>query len=256
MTKRRTFWSLTLLFVIGALAVLLPSSPAYAPRLFARYVNYHDGHGAGYWTRALDDPDPEVRHHAIFSLGVLGSDAEGAVPALAAIMEGDADESLRVEASLALSKMGRASRGAVPSLARALADAHPLVRMNAARTLLNLGKEARPAVPALIEAMKAEENEGWVRPFEISIQEVVTVALGRASAGSDEAVPALVEALDGARTPGMRRAAARALGEVGPSARPAAPRLRTLLADGTPPHVREAAEVALRKMGEEPEPPE
>jgi HEAT repeat protein len=253
MTKRRTFWSLTLLFALGALAVLLPSSPAYAPKLFARYVNYYDGHGAGYWTRALDDPDTEVRRHAIFALGVLGSDAEGAVPALAAIMVGDADATLRVEASLALSKMGRVARGAVPSLSLALADAHPLVRMNAARTLLNLGKESRPAVPALIVAMKAEENEGWVRPFEISIQEVITVALGRASAGTDEAVPALVEVLDGAPHPGMRRAAARALGEVGPNARPTAPRLRTLLADGDP-NVREAAAHALKRLGEEPAP--
>ena len=197
----------------------------------ARYGNTYDGHGAGYWMGPLKDPDVKVRRKAIFALGVLGSDAEEAVPALASIMVDDPDFTLRIEASLALSKMGGLARPAVPALARALGDEQPLVRMNAARTLLNLGGEARPAVPALIGAMKAGENEGQLLPFEISIQEVATVALGRASVGTDEGVAALTEALEGARTDGMRRAAARALGEVGANARPAAPQLRALLDD-------------------------
>jgi HEAT repeat protein len=254
MTKRRAFWLLTLLLALAALALLLPSSPAYAPRLFARYVNNYDGHGAGYWTGALNDPDPKVREHAIFALGAIGKDAEEAVPALAAIMENDDNELLRIEASLALTKMGPAARGAIPSLGRALKDNHQLVRLNAARALMNLGPEARPAIPALIEAMKDEENQKWVSPFGFSVQEVAAVALGRASTGTDEGVLTLIEALDGARTPGMRRAAARALGDVGPGARPAVPHLRALLADDSP-DLRFDVETALRKLGEEPTPP-
>jgi HEAT repeat protein len=253
MTKRRTFWSMVLLFVLGALAVLLPSSPAYAPKLFARYLNQYDGHGAGYWKEALNDPDVVVRRKAAFALGVLGKDAEDAVPALAAIMVDDADEPLRIEASLALSKLGPVARPAVPSLARALGDAHPLVRLNAARTLLNLGGEARPALPALIEAMKAVENEQRVPRFDVSIREVATVAVGRTTCGTDEAVPLLVEALEGAHTSGMKRAAARGLGEVGANARPAVPRLRELL-DDEDPLVQDAAEKALLKIGKEPAP--
>jgi HEAT repeat protein len=254
MTKRRTFWSLTLLLLLGALAVLLPSSPAYAPRLYARYVNHYDGHGAGYWTDALRDSDPQVRKHAIFSLGVLGKDAEDAVPALAAIMVDDGDERLRVEASLALSKMGKSAVPAVPSLGRALSDAHPLVRMNAARTLLNLGLASRPAIPELTEAMKKVENEGILYPFDISIQEVATVAIGRATGGTDDAVQMLMETLEGSGSERMRRAAARALGEVGANARPAVPRLQTLLDDDDP-EMRETARVALRKIGKEQAPP-
>ncbi len=254
MTKRRAFWGLTTLFVLVALAVLLPSSPAYAPKLLARYGNTYENHGTGYWMDALKDPDTKVRHEAIFALGVLGSDAEESVPALASIMVDDPDFTLRIEASLALSKMGRFARSAVPSLARALSDEQPLVRMNAARTLLNLGGEAQPAIPDLIEAMKARENEGQLLPFEVSIQEVATVALGRASAGTDEGVPVLTATLEGARTDGMRRAAARALGEVGANARPAAPQLRALL-DNRDRAVRDTAAKALRKIGAEPAPP-
>jgi HEAT repeat protein len=254
MTKRRAFWSLTLLFVLGALAILLPSSPAYAPKLFARYTNNYEGHGAGYWTRALKDPDTEVRRKAIFALGVVGSDSEDTVPALAAIMVDDADFTLRIEASLALSKLGKRSRPAVPALARALEDESPLVRMNAARTLLSLGGEAREAIPALLAAIKVPENEGILLPFDVSIQEVMIVALGRASVGTDEGVPALTETLEGAKTHGTRRATARALGEIGVNARPAAPQLRALL-DDRDPTVQAAAAAALKKIGEEPEPP-
>jgi HEAT repeat protein len=252
MTKRRTFWSLALLFVLGALAVLLPISPAYAPKLFARYVHLHEGHGPGYWADALNDPDPQVRHHAIFALGVLGSDSEGSVPALSAIMVDDPDAGLRVEASLALSKMGPSARGAVPSLARALEDDNPVVRFNAARTLGELGTDARPAVPALIKAVKADDNSGLLERFNISLREVLAVALGRASAGTDEGVATLIETLEGARTSGIRRGAARGLGAVGPSARPAEAQLRALL-DDKDGDVRDAAASALKQIGAAPQ---
>ncbi|HEX5270862.1 MAG TPA: HEAT repeat domain-containing protein [Gemmataceae bacterium] len=253
MTKRRAFWSLTLLLLLGALALLLPRSPAYAPKLFARYLNVYDGHGAGHWTGALDDPDPKVRRRAIFALGMLGSDAEDAIPALGAIMVNDDDSDLRVEASLALSKLGPATRSEVPSLARALGDENPLVRINAARTLFRLGPDARPAAPALIRAMKAWQNEPEVKPFDVSVQQVAALALGRATAGSDEGVSALVEALEGARRTDMRRTVARSLGDVGACARPAEPQLRALLRDEDD-DVRDAAATALKKIGADPAP--
>ncbi len=254
MTKRRAFWSFVLLLFVGALAVLLPSSPAYAPKLFARYVTFYDGHGAGHWTGKLDDPDPEVRGHAAFALGMLGGDSEGAVPALARLMVDDPEVRVRVEASLALSKLGKLARGAVPALARALADSHQLVRMNAARTLLELGREARPAAPELVKAMKDAENDSQVGTFELSVREVATVALGRATAGSDEGVAPLVEALEGAHTDGMRRAAARGLGEVGASARSAEPQLRALLKHEDE-SVRWTAGVSLKQIGAGAPPP-
>jgi hypothetical protein len=113
---------------------------------------------------------------------------------------------------------------------------------------------SRPAVPELTEAMKAAENEGVMFPFDISVQEVATVAIGRATGGTDDAVPLLMETLDGARSGRMRRAAARALGEVGASARPAMPRLQALLDDNDP-ETRDAARVALKLIGKEQAPP-
>jgi HEAT repeat protein len=247
MTKRRAFWSLAVLFLLCALALLIPSSPAFAPKLLARYANVHEGHGAGYWTDALHDPNPEVRRKAAFALGSLGSDAEEAVPSLAAMMESD-EESQRAQASLALSKLGHSARGAVPSLARALEDESPRVRINAARTLVTLGPEARPATPALLKALRSRENEALVPPFFLSIQEVSAVALGRVTAGSDEAVPALIEALEGATTLRMREAVVRGLGDVGPCARAAEPQLRALLKDKEA-VLRTAAAEALEKIG-------
>jgi HEAT repeat protein len=251
-TKRRALWLLFGLLVLVALAVLIPGSPAYAPRLFARYAHFHDGHSLGYWTDALDSTDTRTRLQAIFALGAMGPGAGEAVPQLSAVLLDDPDGDCRSAAALALSKMVPASRTAVPALARALEDAEPLVRMNAATALFGLRAEARPAVPALMKAVKDEANRQEVRPFPVTIQETAALALGRASAGSDEAVPTLVEALEAAETEGMRRSAARALGEVGLPARPAVSRLRELLndRDGS---VREAAAEALRKIeGEAP----
>jgi HEAT repeat protein len=250
MTKRRVLWSLAGLLMLVALALLIPSSPAYAPKLVERYVHQHDGHGTGYWMDALDSPDAQARRKAVHSLGMIGTDAEEAVPALAAVMREDPDVTVRIEASLALFRMAPASRSAVPALAEALGDDEPLVRMNAANTLFRLRTDARAAVPALIEAARAPENGGRLLTFGVTIREVATLALGRASAGTAEAVPALTQLLEAAETGGMRRAAVRALGDVGADARPAAPQLRALLTQDDS-LLREAAEEALRKIGDE-----
>ena len=118
MTKRRVFWLLAGLFVLAALALLIPGSPVYAPRLFVRYFHYHNGHSLSYWMKALDSPDPDLRKRAIFSLGMIGKDAHEAIPALSTILTDDPDSEARGEAALALLKMAPASAEAVPTLAR------------------------------------------------------------------------------------------------------------------------------------------
>src|SRR5262249_32633722 len=89
--------------------------------------------------------------------------------------------------------------------------------------------------------------------FCVSIQEMMALALGRASAGTDEGVPVLKGALEAATTYRLRFVLARALAEVGHEAHPAAPQLRALLADRDV-HRRRSAEEALLRIGEGPPP--
>src|SRR5262249_36564614 len=152
-----------------------------------------------------------------------------AAPALAEIMLRDRNREVRIEAALALSKMSPASRPAVPALGQALQDPEPLVRMYATLALFRLRGEARPAVPALIQALGDERNQERLAQSGYTIRELMIGALGRASAGSAEAVPVLTEILEKGGTEAQRQAAARALGDVGAEARPAAPRLRKML---------------------------
>src|SRR4029079_16691675 len=106
----------------------------------------------------------------------------------------DPDIDLRARAAMALSKMGHGTKEVVPALAQALKDPEPLVRMNAAHALLRLGPDARPAAPALIEALRDDRNRVKADMFQDTIQEIVAVALGKATAGTDEGVQPLIEA--------------------------------------------------------------
>ncbi len=250
MTKLRTiarqmFLVLSLLALIG---LLIPGSPAYLPTLLVRYSHYQDGHSLGYWVRALNGPDAEVRLRAIHALGAIGSDAGEAVPILARLLTADQDDRIREEAALALGKIAPASEGAASALGRALdKDRVHIVRMNAAIALSRLGPLARPAVPALIRAIQRRINRTTVGSFTYNIQEMAALALGRATAGTPDGVNPLMEALESARTARKRRLVARALAEVGSPAREAVPLLKSLLVDDSP-EVREAATEALRRI--------
>jgi HEAT repeat protein len=244
-TARVLKWSGAFL-ALAALVVLIPGSPVYLPSILNGKGQY-EGHSSSYWVRALDSPDAELRRHAIFVLGTMGSEGAEAVPALAAIMVDDPKAEMRLEASLALSKMAPASRAAVPQLAQALADQELYVRHNAALALLALGTEARPAVPALLDAFKDKANKTNLRKFNLTIQETVAVTLGHASAGDGQAVPALLEALKSADRDEMNLCIVRALGEIGAPARPALPQLRPFLRSNRP-ELQQAAEDAVKKI--------
>jgi HEAT repeat protein len=232
--------------LLAGASVLIPGSPVYLPSFFT-YPGQYEGHSTRYWIKTLDNPDPEVRSRAVFALGAIGAEAGEAVPALAKILVEDPDREVRHQAAQALMKMEPASRGAVPALAEALADEEPAVRMNAAMALFRLRAEARPAIPALIKALNDPDNQTNLGTFTYSIQEMAAQALGRASGGSAEAVPALTAALDTGGSEEMRLAALRGLDEVGPEARSAVPRLRALLTDNSA-KVRQAAAEALRAI--------
>ena len=248
--RRRAVWIVIGVLVVAVVAMLIPGSPVYLPDIMAS-GGQHDGHSTRYWTNALDDPDAETRKSACFALGAIGPQAERAVPKLATIMLEDSDHGVRSEAALALSKMDPASKEAVPQLAKALESESILVRMNAARALFRLKQDARPAVPAMLKAMADDENQTNAGIFTTTVYELVVLALGRATAGTDEAVPVLIDALKKAPRLESRLAAIRALGEVGPAAKSTVPLLKPLLEDKDR-NIKEAAHEALLKI----EPPE
>jgi hypothetical protein len=248
MKWRRIFWGLFGIVILVAVGLAVPGSPIYLPDVMLA-GGQHDGHSTRYWTRALDDSDPEARRQAVHALGAIGADAERAVPQLAKMLVEDPDRELRIEAALALCKMDPASKAAVPQLVQALDDPEPLVRMNATQALFRLKTDARPAIPALIRGLQDPANHTNANAFPFTVQEMMALTLGRASAGTTDGVEALTEALTEGATLEVRRAAARALGDVGPAARSAAPHLRALLKHKHPRTRQDAAE-ALRKMGE------
>jgi hypothetical protein len=145
--------------------------------------------------RGLDDEDEETRVMSIHHLGAFGEGAKDSVPKLADILiHADASRERR-EAAETLRKIGTDSKPAVMALARAVDDRDPWVRWNAATALIILGPDARPAVPALIKVMNDKENQTNLDEFVTTIQDSAVLALGKATRGTDEAVPAIVAAL-------------------------------------------------------------
>lgn len=251
MVKRLRPLLLVALVVMPFFLLLLPGSPLYLANLFGLNEPFYDGMPTSHWLRLLKSSDVNARRQGLHALGALGTDAGETVPQVSTLMLEDPDRGARIEASLALAKMAPASRVAVGALGKALSDKEPWVRMNAVHALLTLRKDARPAVPELIAAIKDETNRTNLQAFINTIQEVAAVTVGFASAGSDEAVPALIDALKTTNTPTLRMAAARGLGIVGPEARTAIEPLKELLKDKDE-DLREIAARALSRIEVEP----
>jgi HEAT repeat protein len=219
------------------------------------FRNQYGGHPTEHWIHQLKDADPKARQEAVFALGVIGAEAEEAVPAVCKLLK-DPEPRVRCDAALALLKMYPASRKTAPDLAGVLEDEMPLARINAAIALNRLALEARPAVPALLKALGDKRNDQWIPGFQITIREALLQALGRATAGSTDGVAVLSEALKDDSLPremppetrvNCRAAAARALGEVGPEAREAVPLLKAAAKEPEL-KLRDAAQAALKKI--------
>jgi len=245
--KRRILWLLVVLTTFAGLALLIPGSPAYLLNFFGEDGRYYDEHAPAYWINMLDNPDPYNRYKALFALGSIGRDAGEAVPAVARHMREDPEDDIRAAASLALLKMVPASRSAVAALGQALKDPYLRVRMNAAFTLLRLREEAQPATDSLIQALEDEDNQTNLNLHHATIQEVVALALARASGGDPQAVAALIVTLRSAATEEICATLARAIGEMGAPARSALPPLQTLVKHPNP-DVRRAAQEAIQHI--------
>jgi HEAT repeat protein len=248
MKSRRVLWlGAFLVLVAGAVALFAPGSPVNLLDMLGLSAQY-EGRTLRAWRKDLKSDDPDIRGKAVFSLGVIGTSAEEAVPDLAEVLVSDPSPGVRAEAALSLFKIAPASHGAVPALAQALDDETPLVRINAVVALRRLKEAARPAIPELIRAMQDERNQTNADKFPFTIQEGAARALGSASAGTDAAVPALTTALKNAETYDFQMALVRALGEVGKEAGPAVPLIRKLHDSGDN-HIREVATEALKQIG-------
>jgi HEAT repeat protein len=230
MTKRRALWLVGVLLVIALAVLLTPRSPAYLPTLIEHHWHYHNGHSAAYWLDEVKSPDASHRTEAVAALGAMGPDVSACVPTLSDRLENDPDPEVRKEAALQLSKMQKAARPALPALIKAMKDDNLHVRLDAALALSALGPDAHDAVGALKEALKDDRNRTTESVFHITIQGIAAIALGKATANTDEGVEALTDALkNGDKDPTTRLGVIRGLAAVGPPAKPAVDELRKAL---------------------------
>ncbi|CAE7179247.1 ILA [Symbiodinium microadriaticum] len=207
--------------------------------------------------KSLHDSNPEVRKRAAIALGLVGKEAQEAVPELlqtslidsntaaeavgsigreakAAVLPellkalNDSRAYVRLRASKALWSMGEAVKEAVPELTKALNDSDLHVRYNAARTLASIGRGAREAVPKLVMTLNDSELRGEIDP---SVRIAAAEALGAIGKEAKEAVPELAKALDDWHME-VRAAACSALKPMGKEAQEAVPQLLKALYDG------------------------
>ena len=82
MRKRFSWRAAFIVFVLAALAFVVPGSPVYLPTLYSS-AREHQGHSLRYWISELDSPERARRQQAVFAVGAIGSDAGEAVAPLA-----------------------------------------------------------------------------------------------------------------------------------------------------------------------------
>jgi HEAT repeat protein len=186
--------------------------------------------------KALEGKDAVIRAEAADDLGLIGSPAKDAVPALLKLSQNAADPLTRLTAAKAVALIDPRNKVAVSRLVGALKEKAEKVRRQAAECLGDLGPGAKSAVSDLVKATQDADPE--VRWASID-------ALGQIGPEAAAAVPALVKALAEAST---RGAAVDALGQIGLKAQAAIPALEKLLA-GDDATLRWATAAALVRIG-------
>jgi HEAT repeat protein len=176
---------------------------------------------------ALWDEESHVRSSAAEALGRIGPGAKKAVPALVALLQGEAAEDHVCSATAeALGLIGPAAEPAVPVLREKLRHGDVYVGVSAALALWRIGKDRSGA--ALVVAAAEDRN----------IRARICAAEARwHMQGEPAAVASLLEVLqenslnDEPGVSNLRYMVARALGRIGPPAKAAAPALREMLDD-------------------------
>jgi HEAT repeat protein len=148
----------------------------------------------------------DVRLAALETLGLIGKEADAAIPVLLANLH--QDNPFVIWATLrALGYIGTGREpGVVEAVTCFLGGPDLDLAIAATQALGRFGPEARAAVPQLAQALLRDDRA--LQTFTIETLR----AIGKSAAPS---IPALAETLRKARTPGVRRQAARLLGELG-----------------------------------------
>lgn len=89
--------------------------------------------------RALDDPDPTVRHAAVTYLGIVRDEPVAEVNGLIKALADETPE-VRQAAAAALAEYGALAQRAAPALKKAASDSDEDVRREAGRTLVHLSE--------------------------------------------------------------------------------------------------------------------
>ncbi len=201
---------------------------------------------------ALRRTEPTVRSGAAKSLGLMGSVARRAAPALARSLE-DPVEGVQQEAMDALRRIGReavssltkalghrkrqdvrilaaralgrigpeAVRGGLSALVRALNDPHKNVRIEACQALARIGKPAAAAVPVLITLLGDKFDK---------VQQAAKRALAKLGEPPLSALPGLIQIMSSKFT-SVRQTSASYMGSWGAEGRGAVPALLAALGD-------------------------
>ena len=128
----------------GALVVLVVGCSSKPP---------YQGRSVAQLERMLANPDPQTQVQGAYGLGLLGSEAAPAVPALVQALKAT-DPLVRQQAATALGEIGPGAASAAPDLATALSDPEWAVRRQAAVSLGCIGPPARPvAEPGLTRCL-------------------------------------------------------------------------------------------------------
>lgn len=109
----------------------------------------------------LHDPEPYVAMEAARSLGAIGS---ASVPGLVKAL-GDPDAVVRQAAAFGLGQIGPKAELALPNLLAALDDKHPLVRSSAASSLRLIGQPTLWALSNLLDHADAAVREAGLNEF-------------------------------------------------------------------------------------------
>jgi HEAT repeat protein len=159
----------------------------------------------------LRDDDPETARAAALILANIGGEqAVEALPVLRRTLA-DVDPTLQALAAAALAEVGPAAGPAVPDLAKALAPGRDrTVRRNAALALGHIGARQASPPPEVIERIKKDAVPALVRAMRpgepILVREQAAEALNEiAYPANEEALPAILEAIEHDQDPNVRQ---------------------------------------------------
>jgi HEAT repeat protein len=148
---RRLLLALGLVLVLGAALALLEPNGALLGWL--RGEAFFRGRPASGWARRLRDADPAEQERAV---SALREGKGSAVPVLLVLLRGG-EEGVSCHAALTLGGIGPEARGSVPALVSALDEGGPRARECAAQALGQIGLPDERAIAALRRALKAPE---------------------------------------------------------------------------------------------------